>query len=86
MTFELDTKVMVKDLEMFDKVCMKFHFESDNCKDRDCLIFCRKDCIFKFNFRTSEVDVIHNIIESLFSQPQFFELNYEQTICVIGSH
>ena len=58
--FEFVTKIVLKDFEEFEQVCMKFHFDNDNS---DSLMFCKNDKIFTFNFRTNVIEVIHHIIE-----------------------
>jgi hypothetical protein len=76
---------VVKDLPIFDKVCIQFHFKKGKPGIYDTIIFSKIDCIFEMNFETSATKVIYKFQVPLTRQPEFFSLNDEQTIFVTAS-
>lgn len=56
----LHRRIVVKEIEIFDKVCMEYFFK--NCPgsrgDPDTLIFCKKDSIFELNFEEEYIQTI----------------------------
>lgn len=51
--FEQLKRVVVRDMPIFTKVCMNFHFKNTNDKEKkDTIIFCKQDEIFEMNFMT----------------------------------
>jgi hypothetical protein len=84
--FEFHTKVVVKDIPIFDKVCIQFHFKKGGKLGvYDTIIFSKFDCIFEMNFETAAVKVIYKYQVPLTRQPEYFSMNDEQTIFVTAS-
>jgi len=52
--FELAKRVVVKDMPIFTKVCMNYHFKNSTSKEKDTIIFCKIDEIFEMNFMTEQ--------------------------------
>jgi hypothetical protein len=50
--FKQISRVVLKDLPIFTKVSMDFHFKRKEGLDRDQIIFCKMDQIFLLNFMT----------------------------------
>ncbi len=51
--FELKKNVQLKEIPVFEKVCMNFHFKkSDKGSPQDTIIFAKKDQIFELNYET----------------------------------
>ena len=48
-------RVVIKDIEEFDKVCTQFFFKKGS---KDTLIFAKKECVFEFNYEKSESKTI----------------------------
>lgn len=58
--FELIKRVRVKELPIFSKVTMQFFFKNRLLgNEPTTLIFCKRDCIFSYNFVKEEVNVIY---------------------------
>ena len=68
--FVLYKKIILKDLEIFEKVAMDFFFK-ENTFDGiyDTLIFAKKDCIFSLNFDTEETEVLYKLKDPFAFQP-----------------
>ena len=70
---------MVKDLPIFERVCMNYHFKNTvGNADPDTIIFSKPDLIFELNFVTQEIKTIVKFDVSLVVQPLFFEVDPEQ--------
>ena len=50
--------IVLREIEIFKKVCMKFHFKRTGTKNAkmDTIIFCKQDCIFELNFDEEDKD------------------------------
>ena len=86
--FEQINKIVVKEMEIFTKVCMNYHFKNPkgNTKEKDTIIFCKIDEIFEMNFMTSETMTRYKFSGGgLKRQPLFFVPNMEQDIFLIAS-
>ena len=58
--YQLKAKVMLKELPMFEKVCMNFHFQKSKIGTQSSKIyFCKRDCIFTLDYETKEIVVVH---------------------------
>ena len=76
----------MKDLPIFEKVCMNYHFKNTKeGADPDTLIFAKPDLIFELNFVTSEIKTIVKFDVSLIVQPMFFEIDPDQQVFTIAS-
>lgn len=53
-SFELYKRVVLKDIEIFKKVCMKFHFH-----DQERLMFVKHDMVFALNFEKENIEIHH---------------------------
>jgi hypothetical protein len=78
--FTLHKHIIVKDLAIFNEVCMDFYF-----KNSEEIIFVKFDQIFTINFETEEVLTVLKFSEPLLIQPQFFEFNEDMSIAIIAS-
>ena len=84
--FEHVKRVVIKDIDIFRQVCMKYHFKDiPGSNEKDTIIFAKIDCIFELNFVTETVKVVHKFRTQLNRQPLFFEPNKDQSIFVIAS-
>ena len=56
--FILHKRIILREIEIFKKVCMKFHFKTTGTKNAkmDTIIFCKQDCIFELNFDEEDKD------------------------------
>jgi hypothetical protein len=75
---------VVKELPIFNKVCMSFYFKHSS-GDPDTIIFTKFDQLFEFNFETEVIKTIYKFEVSLFSQPLNFVSNENQTIFCVSS-
>lgn len=85
-SFEIWKQILVRDEPMFDKVCMQFHFRRKS--PQTSVICVRKDCVFEYNYINKDSKVIYKLDETadgLQSQPDFFQINSQQTQMVIAS-
>jgi hypothetical protein len=73
--FELVHHLMLKDQEIFQQVCMIFHFQKSEGRDRHSILFAKIDQVFSLNFVTKEIQTIYKFEESLLLAPSFFQLN-----------
>ena len=62
--FVLHKRIVVKDLPIFNEVCMNFHF-NDSME----IIFVKADQVFKINVESEEVTTIYTFKERLSEQP-----------------
>ena len=62
--FVLHKRIVVKDIEIFNEVCMNFHFNNSHE-----IIFVKASQIFKINFDTEEVTTIYTFSEAFLFQP-----------------
>lgn len=51
--FEQIHRHVVKDIPIFTKVCMNYHFKHSNTSEKDTIIFCKIDEIFELMFNTA---------------------------------
>lgn len=64
--FELVKRVRVKELPIFNKVTMQFFFKNKGpLEEPNTLIFCKRDCIFTFNYMKEEISVVYEIEHKL---------------------
>lgn len=56
--FILHKRIIVKELEIFNEVCMQFHF--NNSYE---IIFVKADQVFKINFDTEVISTIYTFFE-----------------------
>lgn len=80
--FEQVHRHIVKDLPIFQKVCMDYHFKYDDSMERDTIIFCKIDEIFELKFKVPEgeppvITTRHRFVTTLKRQPLFFQPNME---------
>lgn len=82
--FELVKSLCLEDFDVFQKVCMKYHFKAHRpyC---DTLLFTKIDQIFQLNYMTEEVRTIYDFSAPFLRQPLFFTPNADQTIFLIAS-
>jgi hypothetical protein len=65
---------------------MQYHFKKfESGKDPVSIIFAKPDCIFELNLETEVIEIILNFTTPLLIQPNFFQMNSDQSICVIAS-
>jgi len=65
---------------------MDFSFKNlTGTKERTEIIFAKIDCIFTLNFINSEVKVLWKFKSTLNRQPQFFNMDTEQTTFIVAS-
>lgn len=83
--FELAKRVVVKEMPIFTKVCMNYHFKNSNSKEKDTILFCKIDEIFEMNFMTEECLVKYTFNSPLKRQPLYFVPNDEQDVFMIAS-
>ena len=85
--FEQIKKVVVRDMPIFTKVCMNYHFKNTtgNTKEKDTIIFCKIDEIFEMNFMTGQCLTKYKFSMELKRQPLFFVPNFAQDIFLIAS-
>ena len=86
--FEQINRIVVKEMDIFEKVCMNYHFKagSKGNKEKDTIIFCKQTEIFEMNFMTSECMTRYKFTGGgLKRQPLFFVPNMEQDIFLIAS-
>ena len=57
--YEQKFRVVVRDIEIFKKVCMNFHFVAEEGLERHKILFSKNDCIFTLDFTTEKVEVIY---------------------------
>lgn len=62
--FVVHKRIVVKDLEIFNEVCMNFHFINSHE-----ILFVKADQIFKIDFDTEEVTTIYSFEEPFKFQP-----------------
>lgn len=76
--FVLHKRIVLREIDIFKKVCMSYHFKTSNTKNAimDTIIFCKQDCIFELNFETEDKDamikVVYTFEQPLNRQPLFF--------------
>jgi hypothetical protein len=52
-------RVVLKEMEFFKQVCMKFHFKPPRgSEEPDSIIFSKIDCIFELNYKTDQITTI----------------------------
>ena len=58
--FVLHKRIVVKEIPIFDKVCMQFFFKKSRSPEEepDTLVFCKKDIIFELNFEEEFIETI----------------------------
>ena len=84
--FVLHKRIVVKDLPIFSQVAMQFYFKKvEPGKDPVSIIFAKPDCIFEINFENEVVTTVFKFDDPLLSQPNFFQMNSDQTIFVLSS-
>lgn len=84
--YEKTHRVVVKDIPIFNKVCMQFHFQQPpSGGEVEKLIFVKQDQVLTLNFRTEEIETICTFKSPLNRQPEFFQLNDNQSIMVAAS-
>jgi hypothetical protein len=84
--FTLHKRIILKDIPVFDKVCMQFMFK--NAREGripSTLIFTKKTQIFELNFDKETIKVIYQYSESFKIQPNYFVANDAQDIFVVAS-
>jgi hypothetical protein len=78
-------KVVLKEIEFFKQVCMKFHFKPALNGVTDTIIFAKIDCIFEMNFKTDVINTIFQFTHPLKRQPLYFVPNVGQDRYMIAS-
>ena len=75
--FALFKRIIVKDLAIFDKVCMQFYFTRvhDSQAQPKSLIFVKRDRILKLDYIDNSIDTIYEFKNPLNKQPEFFQMN-----------
>ena len=78
---------MVKEIDIFDKVCMMFMFKEPEKEggEYDTLLFVKKKHIFSLNYEKETIRIIYQFKDDLNLQPNYFISNDIQTIFLIGS-
>ena len=83
--FVLHKRIRVKEIEIFDAVCMNFFFKKVSVGNPDTLLFTKEDLIFSFNFETEEIKIEYNIINSFDTQPDFFDMDDSQNLILVSN-
>lgn len=83
--FELAHHLILKDQKIFEQVCMIFHFQKSEGRDKHSILFAKIDQVFSLNFVTEEIQTIYKFEESLLLAPSFFQLNDNQSVFVVAS-
>ena len=52
-------RIVLKDIPIFEKVCMKYHFLKGPTIERDTLLFAKIDQIFSLNFENEQIETIY---------------------------
>ena len=74
--YELHKRIVVKDIPVFNKVCMQYHFKNPLAdEDYTTLIFAKKDIIFELNFITEATKEIYKFSMPFTLQPSYFVSN-----------
>ena len=69
-------RVVVKEIEGFEKVCMQFQFKQpEKGKEVDTIIFVKQTEIFELNFMTEEIKSIYRFKKPFSRQPEFFQMD-----------
>jgi len=77
--FELTNKIILRNIEEFDKVVMEFFFKKqpEGGKPR-ALLFAKKDTIFELDIETEAITKVHEFKDIPFNlPPSHFECNDE---------
>ena len=83
--FEQLNRIVLRDIPIFNKVSMDFHFRLKEGTTRDEVMFAKIDQIFSLNFLDGTVTTLHRFQTQLTRQPQFFNTNDTQDILVVAS-
>ena len=75
--FEQIHRVVLKDIEMFKQVCMKYHFKPSSNGVTDTILFAKIDCIFEMNFTTSAITTVYKFTHPMKRQPLQFVPNHD---------
>lgn len=76
-TFELLKRVRVVEIPIFNQVTMQFFFRKVILGEKpNTLIFCKRNCIFSYNFIREEVQIIYEFKKVLELQPDFFNMDH----------
>ena len=78
-------RVVLKEIEFFKQVCMRFHFKPAKNGELDTIIFAKIDCIFEMNFKTDQITTVFTFTHPLKRQPLYFVPNFDQSIYIIAS-
>lgn len=70
-------RVVLREIEFFKQVCMKFHFKPSKSGEYDTIIFAKIDCIFEMNFKTDQIMTIFTYTHPLKRQPLYFVPNFD---------
>ena len=74
--YVLFKRIVVKDMPIFDKVCMQYLFKTPlQDEEVSTLIFAKKEIIFELNFLTEETKQIYKFSKPFTMQPSYFVSN-----------
>lgn len=88
--FVLHTRIVLREIPIFKKVCMMYHFKVPTTINgvTDTIIFVKQDCIFELNFEAEpdqRIKEIYKFNSPLNRQPLYFVPNSDQKIFMISS-
>lgn len=85
--FLLYKRIVVKELQIINKVCMSFYFENpgEDGQDPQALIFVKQDRIIRLDFNSNKIETIMEFKHPMKKQPEYFIMNNDQSILVIAS-
>ena len=84
--FVLYKRIVVKDIPIFNKVCMQYMFKKKvEDYDYNTLIFVKKKQIFSLNFEKETIQILYQFGTELNLQPNYFISNEEQDIFLVAS-
>ena len=83
--FEKMKKIVVREIPIFKKVCMEFHFVNKPGYNRDEIMFAKQEYLFKLNLETNEINVFFKFKTPLNSQPLNFDMSLNQDIFIVAS-
>lgn len=64
--YELYKRIVVKDIPVFNKVCMQYYFQNTPVGTvLNSLIFVKADRIIRLNFDNEQIDTLHEFVNPL---------------------
>jgi hypothetical protein len=77
----------LREIEVFDGICLEFHFKKKDKNPIDSILFCNSERIISLNFITKEIKTVYTYEAKLDYQPILFKVNSNQkVVCIADSY